>query len=204
MIIPIISYGHSVLRQVCKDIDSNYPGLEEIIVDLTDTLDAANGLGLAGPQINKAIKVFIVDTKQVYEQMDRNDRASYFPDDTGIKEVFINARIIKSSNYTVLAQEGCLSIPSIVEEIGRNWIVEIEYFNRLFQKQSMEINGITARAIQHEIDHTAGILFIDYLSNLKKKLLRSTLSQISNGKVNTNYPMKFMGRSPTYPASEIR
>ena len=193
MIVSVISYGHSVLRKVCKDVDPGYQGLEEMIADLSETLDAANGLGLAAPQISKAIKVFIVDTRQVYKQINENDKKTYFPDDTGIREVFINAKIIKSSSDTFLMPEGCLSLPSISEEIERKWIIEVQYLNRIFQKQIRKFSGLAARAIQHEIDHTAGILFIDHLPPLKKKLLKSTLRQISEGKVITNYKMKFVG-----------
>jgi len=194
MILPIISYGHSILRQVCEDIDPNYPGLEEITADLSDTLNAANGVGLAAPQINEALKVFIVNTQQVYNQMEEEDRTVYFPGEKGIKETFINARIIKRSEDKSMDSEGCLSIPSLVEEIERNWSIEIEYLNTNFQKQISKFSGITSRAIQHEIDHTDGILFIDYLSPIKKKLLIKKLRQISEGKVTTNYNMKFIDK----------
>ena len=191
MVVPIISYGHAILRSVCQDMDPDYPGLKEMIIDLTDTLDAANGVGLAAPQINKVLRMFIVDTQQVYDQMREEDRAAYFPGEKGIKETFINARIIKWSADTSMDSEGCLSIPTIVEEIERNWCIEIEYYDKYFKKQIREFSGITARAIQHEIDHTDGILSIDHLSPLKKKLLESKLKQISEGKVITNYTMKY-------------
>jgi peptide deformylase len=189
--VPIIAYGHIMLRQVCRDVDTDDPRMESMLANLTDTMDAANGVGLAAPQINEAIKMFMVDTQQIYVRMKEADRPLYFPGSEGIRDIFINARIIKKSADTFIDQEGCLSIPSIFEEIERNWSVEIEYQNRFFQKQTREFSGLTARAIQHEIDHTQGILFIDYLSPLKKKLLKSRLREISEGQILINYNMQF-------------
>ena len=108
-----------------------------------------------------------------------------------IRDVFINARIVKRSADTYLDQEGCLSIPTLFEEIERNWSVEVEYHNRSFVKQKKVFSGFNARVIQHEIDHTGGIPFIDYLPPLKKKLLKNKLCQISEGKILAEYAMQF-------------
>jgi peptide deformylase len=191
MTVPIISYGHVMLRQVCRNVDPEDPRLESIIANLTDTMDAANGVGLAGPQINEPIKIFMVDTRQVYERMEEADRPVYFPDNECIRDIFINARLIRKSADTFIDQEGCLSIPSIYEEIERSWSIEIEYFNSEFKKQIREFSGYTARAIQHEFDHTQGILFIDHLSTIKKKLLKTKLAEISEGKILIKYSMQF-------------
>jgi peptide deformylase len=191
MTVPIISYGHVVLRQVCRNVDPEDPRLESIIANLTDTMDAADGVGLAGPQINEPIKIFMVDTRQVYERMEEADRPVYFRDNEGIRDIFLNARLIRKSADTFIDQEGCLSIPSIYEEIERSWSIEIEYFNSEFKKQIREFSGYTARAIQHEIDHTQGILFIDHLSTIKKKLLKTKLAEISEGKILIKYSMQF-------------
>lgn len=193
MTIPIISYGHSILRQVCQEIVPDDPDIDILISDLTDTLDAADGVGLAAPQINKGLNMFIVDTQKVYFRLKAEDRPAYFPDKEGIRDIFINARITEKSADTSIDTEGCLSIPSIVEEIERNWSIEIEYLNSNFQQQISSFSGLTARAIQHEIDHTEGILFVDHLSPLKKKLLKSKLRQISKGEIFTDYTMKFTG-----------
>lgn len=193
MTIPIISYGHSILRQVCEEIVPDDPDIEVLITDLTDTLDAADGVGLAAPQINKGLNMFIVDTRKVYFRMKAEDRGAYFPGEEGIRDIFINARITEKSADTSIDTEGCLSIPSIVEEIERNWSIEIEYLNSNFQQQISAFSGLTARAIQHEIDHTIGILFVDHLSPLKKKLLKSKLRKISKGEIFTDYTMKFTG-----------
>jgi len=193
MTIPIISYGHSILRQVCEEIVPDDPDIDGLISDLTDTMDTADGVGLAAPQINKGLNMFIVDTRKVYFRLKAEDRAAYFQDKEGIRDIFINARITEKSVDTSIDTEGCLSIPSIVEEIERNWSIEIEYLNSNFQQQISLFSGLTARAIQHEIDHTKGILFVDHLSPLKKKLLKSKLRQISNGEIFTEYTMKFTG-----------
>jgi peptide deformylase len=165
----------------------------DMMVKLTDTLDAAEGVGLAAPQIDEPIKMFMVDTARIYIRLHDENRASYFPEGKGIRELFINARITKRSVETSIDTEGCLSIPTIFEEIQRNWQIEIEYLDSQFQRQSGQFSGLTARAIQHEIDHTQGILFVDHLSPLKKRLLANKLRQISKGKVSINYPMIFTG-----------
>ncbi|KPL13190.1 MAG: hypothetical protein AMS26_15365 [Bacteroides sp. SM23_62] len=193
MTVPIISYGHKVLRQVCRDVDPGDPGIEAMMANLTDTLDAADGVGLAAPQINEAMRLFMVDTQKLYARMNEENRAVYFPEGQGIREIFINARITKQSNDTYIDTEGCLSIPTIYEDIERNWRIEIEYVNSEFKKQKREFSSLTARAIQHEFDHTQGILFTDHLSPLKKKLLGSKLHQIAKGKIITEYAMKFSG-----------
>lgn len=193
MIVPVISYGHKVLRQVCREVEPGDPNSMDMMVNLTDTLDAAEGVGLAAPQIDEPIKMFMVDTARIYIRLHDENRAPYFPEGKGIRELFINARITKRSAETSIDTEGCLSIPSIFEEIQRSWQIEIEYLDSQFQRQSGQFSGLTARAIQHEIDHTQGILFVDHLSPLKKRLLANKLRQISKGKVSINYPMIFTG-----------
>jgi peptide deformylase len=191
MTVPIISYGHTVLRKICREVEPDDPRLETILADLEDTMVAADGVGLAAPQINEAIKMFMVDTRQIYDRMNEENRAAYFPEEKGVRDIFINARITHKSADTCIDKEGCLSIPSIFEEIERSRSVVIEYQNRFFQKQTREFSGLTARAIQHEIDHTRGILFIDHLLPIKKKLLKSKLKEISEGQILINYDMQF-------------
>ena len=191
MTVPIISYGHIVLRQVCRDVDPDDPRLDSIMANLTDTMDAADGVGLAGPQINEAIKMFLVDTRQIFDRMNEADRSALFPEGEGIRDIFMNARIINKSAETFTDQEGCLSIPSVYEEIERAWSIEIEYLDSNLRLQTGTFSGYTARAIQHEIDHTQGILFIDHLSPLNKKLLKSKLRKVSEGSILINYAMQF-------------
>ena len=191
MTVPIVSYGHVVLRQVCRNVDPDYPRLESIMENLTETMDSANGVGLAGPQINEPIKIFMIDTRQIYDRMNEADRSVYFPESEGIRDIFINARILNKSADTFIDQEGCLSIPSIYEELERSWSVEVEYQDKSFQKRTREFIGVSARAMQHEIEHTQGILFIDHLSPLKKKLLKNKLRKVSEGSLLINYAMQF-------------
>ena len=191
MTVPIISYGHIVLRQVCLEVDIDDPRLSSIMTNLTDTMDAAKGVGLAGPQINEPINMFLVDTRQIYERLNEEDRSALFPEGEGIREIFMNGRIIHRSAETYIDQEGCLSIPSVYEEIERAWCIDIEYVDGQFRQQTRTFSGYTARAIQHEFDHTQGVLFIDHLSPLKKKLLKSKLRKVSEGSILINYAMNF-------------
>ena len=191
MTVPIISYGNVVLRKVCRELEPDDPRIESIMADLTDTMEAADGVGLAAPQINKSVKMFMVDTRQIYDRMNEENRTTYFPEGNGVRDIFINARITNKSADTFIDQEGCLSIPSVYEEIERAWSIEIEYLDSNFRQQTGMFSGYTARAIQHEIDHTQGILFIDHLSPLKKKLLKSKLRKVSEGSILINYAMQF-------------
>lgn len=190
MILPIVLYGQSVLRQKCKEIDQSYPDLNKLIEDMWETIYPADGSGLAAPQVGHLIKLFIVDSKEVYDRMEPEERGELFEGDEGIKETFINAIIIKYSDDLWIEDEGCLSIPTLSEEVERSWTIKIEYFDKDFQKQTKTYSGITARIIQHEYDHTEGKLYIDYVNPLKRKLINSKLIKISKGEIKTKYKMK--------------
>jgi peptide deformylase len=190
MILPIVAYGAQILRTVGKDITKDYPGLEQLIADMWETMYYSNGVGLAAPQINKDIRLFVVDSTQVFENMDDDEKGKY-PDEPGIKEVFINAQIQKLNGKEWAYNEGCLSIPKIREDIYRNEEVTISYLDENFQPHSKTYNGITARIILHEYDHIEGRLFIDYMKPLKRKLLKGKLDDISKGKISVDYKMMF-------------
>jgi peptide deformylase len=179
MILPIVSYGKSVLRQKCREIEQCYPGLDTLIEDMWTTLYRADGSGLAAPQVNHLIKLFIVDSKEIFDRMDEEERAEFFDGDVGIKETFINAKILKYSEESWKEYEGCLSIPNISEEVDRPWTITIEYYDRFFQMQEKTYSGTTARVIQHEYDHTEGKLFLDYINPLRRRLLKGKLQNIS-------------------------
>jgi peptide deformylase len=152
----------------------------------------ANGCGLAAPQIGKALRLFIVDSETTYNNLIEEDRQGYFEDgDTGIRETFINGKIIERSSQVWKDEEGCLSIPGITQPVERSWTITIEYLDKDFNKQLKCFSGATARMIQHEYDHTEGIIYLDHLKPLARKLLQSKLKRITNGQVNPNYPMKF-------------
>jgi peptide deformylase len=192
MILPIVAYGHPVLRQVAKDIDATYPDLEKFIEDMWETMYASNGVGLAAPQVNRDVRIFVVDSAQIFSNMDEEEKAEEnYPDAPGIKQVFINAHIVEEAGDDWAYNEGCLSIPKIREDINRAEEVTIEYLNENFEKQKKTFDGITGRIILHEYDHIDGKLFIDHLPLLKRKLLRRKLDEISRGAVKVNYKMLF-------------
>lgn len=190
MILPIVAYGHPVLRKVCKDIDPGYPDLEKLIPDMWETLYASNGVGLAAPQVNRDIRLFIVDSTQVFEHMDEEEKGKY-PDEPGIRQVFINAHIAEEDGEEWMYNEGCLSIPKIREDIYRHQAVVLQYRDENFQSQIKLFSGLTARVILHEYDHIEGKLFIDHISPLKRKLMKGKLNDISKGKVDVDYKMLF-------------
>lgn len=190
MILPIVAYGSPILRNVAKDIDPHYPQLDKLIEDMWETMYASNGVGLAAPQINRDIRLFVIDSAQIFENQDAEDKGLY-PDEPGIKEVFINARITGRNGGEWIYNEGCLSIPKIREDVSREKEVTIEYLNAAFEPQVKTFIGVTGRIILHEFDHIEGRLFIDYLKPLKKKMLKGKLDDISKGKVRVDYRMVF-------------
>jgi peptide deformylase len=153
---------------------------------------ASSGVGLAAPQINKDIRLFVVDTLQMFSGMKEAERNEY-PDAPGIKGVFINAHVMELNGDEWLYNEGCLSIPKIREDIARYQIATVEYRDENFEKHIRTFTGITARIILHEYDHLEGKLFIDYLPPLKRKLMKGKLNDISKGKINVDYKMVFPG-----------
>src|SRR5699024_9067255 len=189
MILPIIAYGSPVLRKSTKDIDKNYPEIDTLIEDMWETLYASNGVGLAAPQIAKPIRLFIVDSKQMFEHMSEEEGAEY-GDDEGVKQVFINAEILEREGEPWTFEEGCLSIPTIREDVNRPENVTIQYLDENFEEHTDTFTGLSARVIQHEYDHIGGKLFIDYLKPLKKRLIKKKLEKISKGKVKVDYKMK--------------
>lgn len=190
MILPIVAYGAPILRTVAKDITPDYPDLEKLIADMWETVYASNGVGLAAPQVNRDIRLFLVDSTQVFENQDDDEKGKY-PDEPGIKRVFINAHIKSLNGEEWPYNEGCLSIPKIREDIMRNETVTLEYVDEQFQPHTETFHGITARIILHEYDHIEGKLFIDYLKPLKRRLLKGKLEDISKGKVKVDYKMVF-------------
>jgi peptide deformylase len=192
LILPIIAYGHPVLRKVATDIKPDYANLGKLIEDMWETMYASNGVGLAAPQINRDIRLFVADTEQMYKSMNEEEKAVY-PGDEGIKAVFINAHIIELDGDEWAYNEGCLSIPKIREDIYRSESVTLEYCNENFELQTKTFTGLSARVILHEYDHIEGKLFIDYISPLKRKLMKSKLNDITKGKIKVDYKMMFPG-----------
>ncbi len=190
MILPIVAYGAPVLRKVSKSIDASYPNFNSFLADMWETMYSSNGVGLAAPQVNRAIRLFVVDSEQIFENMDEEEKKVY-DDGPGIKKVFINAEIIETDGEDWAYNEGCLSIPKIREDIMRAERVTLQYMDEQFNEFSETFSGITARVILHEYDHIEGKLFIDYLKPLRKKMLQSKLNDISKGKIKVDYKMSF-------------
>jgi peptide deformylase len=190
MILPIVAYGDPVLRAVGKEIGPDYPGLEKLIADMWETMYASNGVGLAAPQINKSIRLFVIDSTQIFNGMDEREAKEY-GDAPGLKEVFINAHIQELDGEEWAYNEGCLSIPKIREDVMRPESVTLTYVDSQFQSHTRTFTGVTARVILHEYDHIEGRLFIDHLKPLKRKLLKGKLDDISKGKIRVDYRMSF-------------
>lgn len=179
MILPIVAYGDTVLRKVGQNISADYEGLNDLVANMWETMYSAQGVGLAAPQVGKAINLFVVDTSG-FEDED-------YPD---LKRVFINAEIMEEWGEEWAFEEGCLSIPHIREDVFRWSDIAIKYQDENFEWHEEEFDGIAARVIQHEYDHVKGKLFVDYLSPLKKRLLKNKLVNISKGGANTKYRMR--------------
>ena len=176
MILPVVPYGNQMLRKVCSDI-TDFTQLPELIDNMWQTMYNSNGIGLAAPQINQSIRLFVVDTTQIEGYAD------------AIKEPFINAKIIDFSQETCKELEGCLSIPYVRDWVVRPTSITIEYLDSNLTKQIKVFSGMNARVIQHEYDHIEGKLFVDRLPQLSKRLIKKSLDDILEGKVNTRYPL---------------
>ncbi len=192
MILPIVAYGNPVLRKLATDIHKNYPKLDKFIEDMWETMYASSGVGLAAPQVNKDIRLFVVDTEQMFRNMDEVEKTE-FPDAPGVKAVFINAHIVELEGEEWSYNEGCLSIPKIREDIYRQETVTLRFVDEHFEPHTRSFTGLSARVILHEYDHIEGKLFIDHISPLKRKLMKGKLNDISKGKVNVDYKMSFPG-----------
>lgn len=190
MILPIVAYGSPILRKVCDDISPDFPGLEILISDMWETMYNSNGVGLAAPQVNKPIRLFTIDSEQVFQHQEEEEKGLY-PDEPGYKGVFINAHIKGLNGKEWSYNEGCLSIPKVREDILRKEELTLEFVDENFQHHSRVFNGLTARIILHEYDHIDGKLFIDLLRPLKRKLLKGRLEDISRGKIKVDYRMVF-------------
>jgi len=189
MILPILAYGDPILRKKGKEIASDFPKLNALIENMLETMYAASGIGLAAPQIGVPIRLFIVDATPFEDDEELSEKEREFL--STFKQIFINAKIIEETGNEWAFNEGCLSIPDVREDVFRQEYVKIEYYDEAFEKHVGEFYGIAARIIQHEYDHTEGVLFTDKLSTLKKRLLKGKLSNISKGKVNIDYRMRF-------------
>ena len=189
MILPVVAYGDPVLKKVGKPIDADYPKLTEFIADMWETMYNAHGVGLAAPQVGRAVRMFLVDTEPFASDEDLS--AEEQQQLKGFKKLFINPTIVEESGEEWAFNEGCLSIPEVREDVYRKETVKINYFDEDFNEYTETYSGLIARVIQHEYDHIEGVLFTDKLSSLKKRLLKGKLTNISKGKVLSDYRMRF-------------
>jgi len=189
MILPIVAYGDPVLRKVSMPIDADYPNLDKLIANMKETMYNASGVGLAAPQIGKAIRLFLIDASPFAEDKDisEEDRAVL----KSFNRVFINAKIVEEEGEEWVFNEGCLSIPDVREDVFRQPKITIEYQDEDFKKHTENLEGLAARVFQHEYDHIEGILFTDKLSTLKKRIIKKKLENISKGKITADYRMRF-------------
>lgn len=181
MIFPVYVYGSPVLRKVAEDISPSYPGLKELIDSMYETMYTSDGVGLAAPQIGKSIRLFIIDAEPLVED---------YPDLEGFKRVFINAHIVERSGEPWYFNEGCLSIPNLREDVRREETVRMQYLDENFQPHDEVFSSIAARIIQHEYDHIDGILFVDRLAPLRKRMIQGKLNSISKGRFTSAYKTK--------------
>ena len=190
MILPIVAYGSPILRKIAVDITPEYEGLEKLLADMWETMYNSNGVGLAAPQINKSVRIFTMDSEQIFTNDEDGDTDEY-PDKPGFKGTFINPHIVALDGEPWKYNEGCLSIPRVREDILREETVTLSYVNENFLPCTKTFNGITARVILHEYDHLEGKLFIDYIKPLKRTLIKRKLDDITKGKIKVDYRMVF-------------
>ena len=191
MILPVIAYGDPVLRAECEEVEEG-TDMTSILKDMRDTMHQASGVGLAAPQVGKSIRLFIVDASPFAEEEPENEEeAQNFEILKNFKKVFINPIIEEERGKKWAFTEGCLSIPGIREEVIRENIVKISYFDEEWNFHEEEYTGVAARIIQHEYDHIEGILFTDHLNPLKRRMLKRRLTDVSKGEVSVTYRMKF-------------
>ena len=189
MILPIVAYGDPVLRKVAVAIDATYPDLEKLIANMKETMYNASGVGLAAPQIGKAIRLFLIDASPFAEDDDLSEEERTVL--KSFNRVFINPKILEEDGEEWIFNEGCLSIPDVREDVSRQPKITIEYQDENFTAHTEALEGLTARVFQHEYDHIEGILFTDKLSTLKKRIIKKKLENISKGKISADYRMRF-------------
>jgi peptide deformylase len=185
MILPIYAYGQPVLKKVAAPIEPDYPELETFLANMWETMYAADGVGLAAPQVGHSIRIFVIDTTEIKRDGKETEH------DTGLKQVFINAEIVEEEGEPWAYEEGCLSIPLIRGEVERQPRIRLRYQDERFEHYEAIFTGINARVIQHEYDHLQGVLFTERLKPLKKRLIQRKMEDIRNGKIKTDYRMRF-------------
>ena len=185
MLLPIVAYPNPVLKKVGSEISPEYPDLDKFLIDMWETMYYADGIGLAAPQVNRSVQLFVIDASALSQHQ--------HPEAAGFKKTFINAEIYNEEGEEVIHNEGCLSFPGLHEDIQRKSVIHIRYFDEQFQEHDERYEGILARIIQHEFDHIKGVTMAERISPLKKILLKRRLKEIADGNVDVHYKMIFPG-----------
>lgn len=181
MILPIYLYGQTVLRKVTEDISPDYPELPKLIQDMFETLEQAEGIGLAAPQIGLPIRLVIIDLDPL------SDDEPQFKD---FRRVYINAHILETSEETDASEEGCLSLPGIHEKVTRPSRIHVKYVDENFVEHDEWVEGYLARVMQHEFDHLEGKVFVDRISPLRRQMNKNRLMALLKGKAHCSYKTK--------------
>ena len=193
MILPIVAYGHPVLREPTVEVKPDQPGLQTLIANMWETMyQKGIGLGLAAPQVNQSLRLLVLDTQQVMERMTEEEKVeSGWQNDPGLKAAILNPTILSMTGGEGVEEEGCLSLPKIRVDVARPLEIRLSFQDEQFNTYEKTFVGLTARALQHEIDHLEAKLIVDYLSPLKRKLMQRKLQDIVKGKVSAEYRMLF-------------
>jgi peptide deformylase len=182
MILPVTVYGDPLLRKIAQPIEKDFPGLKQLIQDMFETMYHADGVGLAAPQIGHSIRLIVIDGSPAASDEE--------PEMADFKKVLINPEILSVSGELWSFEEGCLSLPTIHENVSREEEVEIKYIDENWKEHTETFNGYAGRIVMHEYDHLEGHLFIDHISPLRKRLLKSKLTSITKGNVKTDYRIR--------------
>ena len=189
MILPIYAYGHAVLKKKAAPVDKDFPGLDELIANMFETMDEAPGVGLAAPQIGLGIRLFVIDSSHMMEEGE---------EDQALRMVFINAEKVEETGEMCSYEEGCLSIPEVTGDVDRPENIRLRFMNEKFEEKEVTFTGMNARVIQHEYDHIEGKLFTEYLKPIRRKLIKRKLDKIKKGEIDLKYKMRFV------PASKLK
>lgn len=186
MVLPIVGWGHPVLRKVAEEIPRDYPNLDELIANMFETMYNAHGVGLAAPQVNLSLRIFVVDGEPMEDLLEEGEETL-----VGFKKVFINPTKLGETGDSWSFDEGCLSIPDIREPVNRKENLVLKYYDENWEEHMETFSGMKARILQHEYDHLEGILFPDHISSLRRRMIKGRLNKIAHGQIDNSYPMKF-------------
>lgn len=191
MVLPIYLYGHDALRQETEPVEENTDEIQALVDNMIETMRNAAGIGLAAPQVGRSERLFVIDVTPMAAEMEE-DGEPVPPQPM----VLINPEVVEEGETTVDMEEGCLSIPDVREVVSRPSRVRMRYLDREFEEREIETGSVLARVLQHEYDHLEGVLFTDYLSSFRKRLLRRSLRNMTEGDVEADYPLVAQGDEP--------